>query len=62
MTNQAAQWILWAIAMTVFLALALSGHIKLLGLAITAVALLWYGIVPEAAPDDNRYRTSSGTS
>lgn len=48
MTNQAAQWILWAIAMTVFLALALSGHIKLLGLAITAVALLWYGIVPEA--------------
>lgn len=48
MTNKAVQWMLWAVAMTVFLGLALSGHAKLLGIAITAVALLWYGIVPEA--------------
>ena len=56
MTNQATQWILWAIAMVLFLALALSGHIKLLGLAITAVALLWYGIVP-----DGRLQTTIDT-
>jgi hypothetical protein len=47
MTSKSMQWVLWAIAMVIFLALALSGHTLLLGLAITAVALLWYGIVPK---------------
>ena len=48
MHNTTLQWILWGIAMVVFLGLTLSGHTALLGLAITAVALLWYGVVPEA--------------
>jgi hypothetical protein len=47
MANKTLQWILWIIAMTVFLGLTLSGHTTLLGLAITAVAVVWYGIVPE---------------
>jgi hypothetical protein len=48
MKNTATQWILWTIAMAIFLALTVSGHTRLLGVAITAVALLWYGIVPVA--------------
>jgi len=48
MENQTLQWILWAIAMLVFLVLALSGHTTLLGLTITAVAVFWYSVVPEA--------------
>ena len=47
MNSQALQWILWAIAMVVFLGLTLTGHTTLLGLAITAVALLWHTVVPE---------------
>jgi hypothetical protein len=47
MLSNHAQWILWAIAMVVFLGLTLTGHTTLLGLAITAVALVWYGVVPE---------------
>ncbi len=54
MANKTLQWILWAIAMVVFLGLTLSGHTTLLGLAITAVAVLWYTVVPEAHPKDNR--------
>ena len=56
MKSQTLQWILWALAMVVFLALTLTGHTTLLGLAITAVALLWYTVVPKAGPHDNRYR------
>jgi len=48
MRNTTLQWILWAIAMVVFLGLTLSGHTTLLGLAITVVALIWYTVVPEA--------------
>jgi hypothetical protein len=48
MANKTVQWILWAIAMAIFLALALSGHTGLLGLAITAVAVIWYTVVPTA--------------
>jgi hypothetical protein len=44
--NCRTEWILWAIAMTVFLVLALSGQTMGLGLAIAAVAVLWYVIVP----------------
>jgi hypothetical protein len=36
--------------MVIFLVLSMSGHTKLLGLAITAVALFWYGVVPEVGP------------
>ena len=48
MANKTVQWILWAIAMVVFLVLALGGHTALLGLAITAVAVVWYTVVPKA--------------
>jgi len=47
MRNTNLQWVLWAIAMVVFFGLTLTGHTTLLGLAITAVAVLWYGIVPK---------------
>jgi len=48
MHNTTLQWILWGISMVVFLGLTLSGHTTLLGLAITAVALIWYTVVPTA--------------
>jgi hypothetical protein len=44
--NCRTQWILWAIAMTVFFVLAWSGRTLDLGLAIAIVAVLWYVIVP----------------
>ena len=47
MRNTTLQWVLWAVAMVVFFGLTLTGHTTLLGLAITAVAVLWYGIVPK---------------
>lgn len=53
MANNTWQWILWAIAMVVFLGLTLSEHTTLLGLAITAVAVLWYTVVPAAHAKDN---------
>jgi hypothetical protein len=46
MKCQTTEWILWAIAMMVFLFLAFSGRTMDLGLAIAAVAVLWYVIVP----------------
>ena len=48
MANKTSQWILWAIAMVVFLALTLTGHTALLGLTMTAVAVVWYTFVPTA--------------
>ena len=56
MLSKNTQWILCATAMVVFLCLAWSGHTTLLGLAITAVALVWYSVVPVAGPKDNRYK------
>ncbi len=47
MKNKAAQWILWAVAMVVFTALALSSHRDWLGIAIAAVAIIWYTVVPK---------------
>ncbi len=38
MLSRNKQWILWAIAMVVFLTLTVTGHTMLLGLTITAVA------------------------
>ena len=49
MHNITLQWILWAVVMTVFLGLTLSGHTTLLGLTITAVAVIWYTVVPKAS-------------
>ena len=48
MESKTLQWILWAITMAIFLALTLTGHTTVLGLAITAVAVFWYSVVPEA--------------
>ena len=48
MTNKTAQWILWAVAMVMFTALSLSGHWNWLGMAIMAVAVIWYAVVPKA--------------
>jgi membrane protein implicated in regulation of membrane protease activity len=48
MENQTLQWILWAVVMVIFLALTLTGHTTVLGLAITAVAIFWYSLVPQA--------------
>jgi len=48
MENRTLQWILWAITMVIFLALTLTGHTMVLGLAITAVAVVWYAVVPKA--------------
>jgi hypothetical protein len=56
MLSKSTQWILWAIAMVVFLALTLTGHTALLGLTITAVAVIWYSVVPQAHSEDNRNR------
>jgi hypothetical protein len=46
MKCKTTEWTLWAIAMVVFLVLALSGRTRDLGLAIATVAVLWYVIVP----------------
>jgi len=46
MQTKAAQWILWAIMMTIFSALTLSGHYEWLALAIVLSSLVWYTLVP----------------
>jgi len=56
MLSKNMQWILWAIAMLIFLVLTLSGHTAWLGLAITAVGVVWYMVVPPAHSNDNRYK------
>jgi cytoskeletal protein RodZ len=47
MKSKTAQWILWAVAMVIFTALTLSGHWNWLSVAITAVAVIWYTVVPK---------------
>jgi hypothetical protein len=49
MKNKSAQWILWAVAMIIFTIITLIGHANWLGLAITAVAIVWYTVVPKAS-------------
>lgn len=46
MKCKTAQWILWAITMSVFLGLTLSGHFDWLAVAIVASSLVWYTVVP----------------
>ena len=48
MQNKTAQWILWAITMTVLSALALTSHFDALLLAIVVLSLVWYTVVPQA--------------
>ena len=53
MKCRTTEWILWALAMIVFLWLTLSGRTRDLGLAIAAVAVLWYVVVPASVLDEN---------
>jgi membrane protein implicated in regulation of membrane protease activity len=48
MKSKAAQWILWAITMVIFLALTLSGHFDWLIVAMIVSSLVWYTVVPRA--------------
>jgi hypothetical protein len=48
MKSNVTQWILWAVAMVIFTALTLTGHWNWLGMAIMAVAVIWYTVVPKA--------------
>jgi len=41
------EWIIFAVAMTVFLGFALSGRWTDLGIALVITAALWYTLVPE---------------
>ena len=49
MKSKTAQWIVWAVAMVIFTALTLGGHWYWLTAAITAVAVIWYAVVPKAS-------------
>ena len=46
MNCRTVEWVLWAIAMIVFLVLAVTGRTLDLGVAIAIVAVLWYVVVP----------------
>lgn len=41
------QWIIWAVVMIAFTALALSGRWTELGLALIITGALWYTLVPQ---------------
>ncbi|HVP54417.1 MAG TPA: hypothetical protein VMU45_05415 [Candidatus Eisenbacteria bacterium] len=47
MSSKTVQWILWALVMLVFTGLTLTARWMDLALAMTIVAVLWYGIVPQ---------------
>ncbi len=49
MKSIAAQWILWAITMVLFLWLTLSGHFDWLIVAMIVASLVWYGVVPRTS-------------
>jgi len=53
MSSKSVQWMLWAFVMFVFTGLTLAGRWLDLSLAMTIVAVLWYGIVPVAGSRDN---------
>ena len=54
MKSQTAQWILWAITMTIFLALSLTGHFDALLVAMIVSSLVWYTVVPRSTSNHNR--------
>jgi hypothetical protein len=41
-----ALWILWAVTMSIFLWLTLTGHFDWLAIAIVVSSLVWYTVVP----------------
>jgi hypothetical protein len=47
MICKTTQYVLWAIGIVVLLLLAQTGHRTELGIAITAIAVFWFVIVPE---------------
>ena len=47
MSSKSILWTLWALVMMLFTGLALAGRWMDLAVAMTVVAVLWYGIVPE---------------
>ena len=53
MSSKSVQWMLWAFVMFVFTGLTLAGRWLDLALVMTIVAVVWYGIVPEARSRDN---------
>ncbi len=53
MSGKSVQWALWAFVMFVFTGLTLAGQWLDLSLAMTVVAVFWYGIVPDARSRDN---------
>ena len=49
MHSKTAQWILWAITMSIFSVLALSRHFDALGIAIVVSSLVWHKVVSRSA-------------
>ena len=49
MKSTSAQWLLWAITMSILLWLTLSGRFDWLAVALVASSLIWYMVVPRAA-------------
>jgi len=49
MHTNTAQWVLWAITMIVFSALAISRHFDALLVALIISSLVWYVVVPHTA-------------
>lgn len=49
MKSNTAQWILWAITMAIFSALALGRHFDALAVAIIVSSLVWHRVIARAA-------------
>jgi len=49
MQSKTAQWILWAITMAIFAALALTRHFDALMVALVVSSVVWYVLVPRTA-------------
>jgi drug/metabolite transporter superfamily protein YnfA len=49
MSSKTAQWILWAITMTILSVLALGRHFDALAVAIIVSSLVWHKVVSRAA-------------
>jgi len=49
MQSKTAQWILWAITMSIFAALTLTRHFDVLLVAMVISSLVWYVVVPRTA-------------
>ena len=47
MNSKTVQWITWALVMVLFTGLMLAGDWTYLAMAMTAAAVLWYGIMAQ---------------